>query len=400
MPAPSSSPSLVLSAVRAVELPFQPLGVVESITLLQALSAVPDPRKARGRRHSLQSILFLAVGAVLAGARSYAAIAQWASHADAPVTVCGASPHAATFARVLAAVEVSFLQRVLTGWVLARRAGAQRTQVGAAHPRAEDRMVLAFDGKTLRGARIGDGGQAKLVAVFDHTHGLVLAQAEVSGGDELAAFIPTLDSLPDLHHVVVTADALHCQRAHATYLHGRGAHYLFTVKGNQPGLRRALARLPWAQAPGLIERQQGHGRAESRSIKVIDLDGAAEADRFPHGARAIKVIRRRRRTGKTHPSVETVYALTSLDHRNADPRLLASWIRSHWTIENRLHWVRDVTEGEDHSSVRTGNGPQVMAALRNTAINIIRLRGGTNIAAAHRHFSYRPAEVLDALTAA
>ncbi len=62
--------------------------------------------------------------------------------------------------------------------------------------------------------------------------------------------------------------------------------------------------------------------------------------------------------------------------------------------------MRDVTEGEDHSSVRTGHGPQVMAALRNTAINIIRLRGGTNIAAAHRHFSYRPAEVLDALTAA
>jgi predicted transposase YbfD/YdcC len=398
VPAPSSSPSLVLNAVRAVELPSQPLGVVESITLLQALSAVPDPRKARGRRHSLQSILFLAVGAVLAGARSYAAIAQWASHAEAPVTVCRASPHAATFARVLAAVQVTVLQQVLTGWVLGRRAGAQRTQVGAAHPRAE-RMVLAFDGKTLRGARTCDGGQAKLVAVFDHTHGLVLAQAEVAGGDELAAFIPVLDILPDLRDVVITADALHCQRAHAAYLHSRGAHYLFTVKGNQPGLRRALAQLPWAQAPGLIERQQSHGRAESRSIKVIDLDGAPEADRFPHGARAIKVIRRRR-CGKAHRSVETVYALTSLGHRDADPRLLAAWVRSHWTIENRLHWVRDVTEGEDHSSVRTGNGPQVMAALRNTAINIIRLRGGTNIAAAHRHFSYTPADVLDALTAA
>ena len=98
--------------------------------------------------------------------------------------------------------------------------------------------------------------------------------------------------------------------------------------------------------------------------------------------------------------METVYAVTSLEHRDADPRLLAGWIRSHWTIENRLHWVRDVTEGEDHSSVRTGNGPQVMAALRNTAINIIRLRGGTNIAAAHRGFSYQPTDVLDALTAA
>jgi hypothetical protein len=263
----------MLDAVCEVGLPSKQLDVVESITLLQALSAVPDPRRARGRRHSLQSILFLAVGAVLAGARSYAAIAQWASHADAPVTVCRASPHAATFARVLAAVEVTVLQRALTGWVPARRAAAQRTQLEPGHPRAEDRTVLAFHGKTLRGARIGPGGQAKLVAVFDHTRGLVLSPAEVTGGDELGAFIPVLDTLPGLRGAVVTADALHCQRAHADYLHGRGAHCLFTVKGNQPVLRRALARLPWAQVPGLIERQRGHGRLESRSIKVIDLDG-------------------------------------------------------------------------------------------------------------------------------
>jgi len=219
-------------------------------------------------------------------------------------------------------------------------------------------------------------------------------------GDELAAFVPVLDTIADLNDVLITADALHCQRAHADYLHNRGAHYLFTVKGNQPTLRRALARLPWAQVPRQRERGAGHGRTESRSVKVIDLDGTPEAGLFPHGARAIKVVRRRRRPGQAKPSVETVYAITSLDHRDAEPRLLATWIRSHWTIENRLHWVRDVTQGEDHSSVRTGHGPQVMAALRNTAINIARLRGETNIAAAHRGFSYRPADVLDALTAA
>jgi Transposase DDE domain len=133
---------------------------------------------------------------------------------------------------------------------------------------------------------------------------------------------------------------------------------------------------------------------------VLDLNGTPEAGLFPHGTRAIKVVRRRRCAGRAKPSVHTVYAITSLGHRDADLRLLADWIRSHWTIENCLHWVRDVTEGEDHSRVRTGHGPQVMAALRNTAINIIRLRGGTNIAAAHRGFSYRSTDVLDALTAA
>jgi predicted transposase YbfD/YdcC len=400
VPAPPSSPSVLLDAVSDAGLPSGRLDATESISLLRALSAVSDPRDARGRRHGLQSILLLAVGAVLAGAGSYAAIAQWARCAEQAVTVCGPTPHATTFGRVLAAVDPVALQRALTGWVLARREGSRRRHAGGMRPRGEDRTVLAVDGKTLRGARDEAGEQTKLIAVLDHAERLALAQVQVFGGDELAAFVPVLDTLADLHDVLVTADALHCQRGHADYLHARGAHYLFTVKGNQPRLHRALARLPWGPVPGQRDRTVGHGRTESRSIKVIDLAGAPEAGLFPHGARAIKVVRRRRRAGQARPSVEIVYAITSLGHRDAEPRLLATWIRSHWTIENCLHWVRDVTEGEDRSSVRTGHGPQVMAALRNTAINIIRLRGETNIAAAHRTFSYRPADVLDALTAA
>jgi predicted transposase YbfD/YdcC len=400
VPASSSSPSAVVHAVTASGLPSEPRDVAESISLLQTLSAVPDPRRSRGRRHSLQSILWLAAGAVLAGARSYAAIAQWAGCAEQAVTVCGPTPHATTFGRVLAAVDPAALQQALTGWVLARRDLRRRPRADHARPRGEDRTVLAVDGKTLRGARTDHGEQTKLVAVFDHAEHLALSQVEVVAGDELAAFAPVLDTVPDLRGVVVTADALHCQRTHAEYLHGRGAHYLFTVKGNQPTLRQALARLPWAQVPGLRDRQIGHGRTESRSIKILDLDATPEARLFPHGARAIKVIRRRRCAGQAKPSMQTVYAITSLGHSDADLRLLAGWIRSHWTIENCLHWVRDVTEGEDHSRVRTGHGPQVMAALRNTAINIIRLRGDANIAAAHRAFSYSPADVLNALTAA
>src|SRR4051795_8435003 len=93
----------------------------------------------------------------------------------------------------------------------------------------------------------------------------------VVDGGELAAFVAVLDTVADLRHVLVTGDALHCQRAHADYLHARGAHYLFTVKGNQPTLRRALARLPRSQVSGTRDRRVGHGRTESRSIKVIDL---------------------------------------------------------------------------------------------------------------------------------
>jgi DDE_Tnp_1-associated/Transposase DDE domain len=239
VPASSSSLTVVLDALAEAGLPPGSLHAGESITLLQALSAVPDPRRARGRRHSLQSVLFLALGAVLAGARSWAAIAQWAARADQTVSVCRPTPHAATFGRVLGAVDAGALQRVLTGWLLTRQRARPAREASGLRPREQDRMVVAFDGKTLRGARDDDGGQVKLVTVFDHADRLVLTQTEVIGGDELAAFVPALDTLPELHGVLVTADALHCQRAHADYLHGRGAHYLFTVKGNQCATRRA-----------------------------------------------------------------------------------------------------------------------------------------------------------------
>jgi predicted transposase YbfD/YdcC len=395
VPATSSSLSAVLRAATDAELPAGQLSTTESITLVQALGAVPDPRHRRGRRHSLQSVLLLALGAVLAGARSSAAIADWAAVADHAVAVCG-PPHASTIRRLLSRLDAAALEAALTGWVLARRQSAHEVT----GPVAEHRPVLAVDGKTLRGARGGDGRQTKLVCVYDQAQRLVLTQTGVVDGDEIAAFTAALSTLPDLHEVLVTADALHCQREHAAWLHARGGHYLFTVKSNQPALRRALAALPWGQVPGSRRRQLGHGRSESRSIKVVDLDGHCAADRFPHAARAIKVVRSRRRTATGARSVEVVYAVTSLTYRQAHPALLAAWIQGHWSIENAVHHVRDVTQREDASRIRLGAGPQLMAALRNTATNIARLTGHANIAAAQRTASWSPTAITEALHAA
>jgi predicted transposase YbfD/YdcC len=135
----------------------------------------------------------------------------------------------------------------------------------------------------------------------------------------------------------------------------------------------------------------GHGRVETRTIRVIDLTGSSDGHGafFPDARQAIKVIRRRRdRHGRW--SVQTVYAITSLDARDAEPALLACWVRGHWSIEARLHWVRDVTLGEDHSQIRTGNGPTNVAALRTPAINALRLTGHTNIAAGLRQHARTP----------
>ena len=140
--------------------------------------------------------------------------------------VAGGSPSAATFRRVLAAVDITAVEAALTVWVTGRQAHAR-----AARPTgvtaAESRTVLAVDGKTLRGSTDADGQPTKLVCVYDHAQQLILTQAAVVGGDEIAAFTIALTTLPNLTNVLVTADALHCQRAHADFLAALGGHYLF-----------------------------------------------------------------------------------------------------------------------------------------------------------------------------
>src|SRR4051794_13047348 len=278
MPASASSLSALLPVTEAVS---QPLSAGASILLVQALTVVPDPRRRRGRRHGLQSVLLLALQAVMAGASSWVAIAQWAATAPQALSVCGPAPSASTFRRALTAVDVTAVEAALTTWVTGRQTRARQQPV-AGSTAAESRTVLAVDGKTLRGSTDADGRQTKLVCVYDHAHQLVLTQAAVAGGDEVAAFTTALVTLPDLAGALVTADALHCQRAHADFLATRGGHYLFTVKGNQPLPRQALLRLPWAHAPGTRRRGTGHGRTHSPAIKVIALARTPAQGPFPH----------------------------------------------------------------------------------------------------------------------
>jgi len=235
------------------------------------------------------------------------------------------------------------------------------------------------------------------MACLDHGTGVVLAQAAVDGKtNEITVFTGLLGQAGDLNGVLVTADALHAQREHATWLAGHGAHYLVTVKGNQPGLLRQLRSLPWKQVlEGHRQDGRGHGRIERRILKVVTV---AAGLAFPHAAQAIQVTRRTRRPGTRKWRTETSYAITSLPAAQARPDQLASWLRGHWKIENQLHWVRDVTFGEDASTARTGTGPHVMAALRNLVISILRLAGHASIARALRHAARDPARAFRLLT--
>jgi predicted transposase YbfD/YdcC len=162
------------------------------------------------------------------------------------------------------------------------------------------------------------------------------------------------------------------------------------VKRNQPSLHDQLAALPWRDVPVAYDRRErGHGRTERRTLKVTAV---ARGLAFPHAARAIQITRRRKVKGKW--SREICYAVTSLGVTQASPSQLAAIIRGHWGIEDRLHWVRDLDFDEDRSQIRTGNGPQIMAALRNLVVTILRLAGARNIAAALRYHARRSSRPL------
>lgn len=170
-----------------------------------------------------------------------------------------------------------------------------------------------------------------------------------------------LDQIPDLDGTLISMDELHAQREHAACLHKRGAHYLVTVKGNQPGLLTRLRRLPWKDVPpGHVCEGRAHGRAEKRTLKVVTVAAGLGS---PTPRKPSRSPARPGRNGTRKQKTETSYAITSLPAAKARPGQLATWIRGHWKIENQLHWVRDVTFGEDLSPARTGTGPHVMAAL-------------------------------------
>ncbi|MGK3207748.1 ISAs1 family transposase [Amycolatopsis sp. MEPSY49] len=346
--------------------------------LREYLTRVPDPRKRRGLRHPLGSVLALAAAAVAAGAQSFTAIGEWA--ADAPQWALArlgtrfdprrdrhVPPDEATIRRVLCDIDGDDLDAAVSGWI----AATTDTPAG-----------VAVDGKSLRGtfARTGGAG-AHLLSALTHRDGTVLAQRQVTAGTSEISWIQPLLATLDLTGVVVTADALHTTRGLARYLARREAHYVFTVKANQHRLHARLAALPWPAAGHHISTGIGHGRLEQRTIEV--LPAPANLD-FPHAATVFQITRYRTDRATGTRETHTGYGITNLP-AGTGPATIAGHLRRHWEIENRLHWVRDTTYREDHPRVRTGTAPRAMATLRNLAISALRTAGHTSIAAALRH---------------
>jgi predicted transposase YbfD/YdcC len=266
--------------------------------------------------------------------------------------------------------------------------------------------AIAFDGKAVRGAVGADGKVPFLLAAATHTGCTVIAERAIGPkSNEVPQVAPLLRTLAaageGIGGCVLSMDAGHTVRAHAELIVTElFAHYVMTIKGNTPKLFEAVNAIDWKQVP-ITHRSTDNrrGRAEVRTIQVCDVPGSID---FPHAAQVfliervcvrtvykkVKGSRGRKKTQVRH--AVAALGITSLSSREAAGEHLATYVRSHWAIENKIHWVRDVTFREDFSKVRTDSRPRIMATLRNLVIGLIRQAGHTGIAATIRKIKNNP----------
>jgi predicted transposase YbfD/YdcC len=366
--------------------------------LAAVLADFPDFRDPRGVRHPLRAVLLRSCVAMLCGARGESAIAEWAANYGeawrAPLGFTRPDgPSQSTVQRIFKGIDCDLLEARLARWATAVLACAP---IPTAAPVPFEAM--AIDGKTLRGSAKGGATDAHLLSAFSQRLGVVLGQVAVPDKSNEITAIDDLLARLTLTGWVVTTDALLTQADIARTICAAGGDYLMEVKENQPTLLEDLATLfaDPATACAQAEEARMHGGRIERRVLRASTELADYVD-WPGFAQALCVERRVtcKATGETHADV--AYAITSLSPDDATPaQVLCVW-REHWHIENKLHWIRDVTFDEDRSTVRAGRIPQVLATLRSTAISVARLHGATNIAAACRRYAARPALALTAL---
>lgn len=350
-------------------------------------------RDGRGLRHSLTAILSLVGVATLCGCRTVAAIAQWGHECGYRIArqlgFKRRPPSEATFHRVLAGLDLAKVEAMLGAWA----------QTVASEQNKGQCQGVALDGKALRGSLKHKAEITHLVAALAHGCGVTLAQQAVPpGSNEIPVSETIVDQLP-LHGRIVTTDALLTQQTLAQKVIDKGGDYLLTVKGNQPQLHDDIKEwFDTQQMPATAQchtTDLAHGRLENRTLTATtELNGYL---RWPGLQQVFRIERKFERKSKgiiSDLSEQTVYGITSLSPERASPSLLLHWTRQHWHIENKLHYVRDVTFDEDHCQVRTGSLPQVLAAFRNMAISCLRSAGYHNIARACRSLAAKPWNAL------
>jgi predicted transposase YbfD/YdcC len=327
-----------------------------------------DPRVNRGKNYELIEMIFLALTATICGAQGWADVERFAKSKREWfcrfVRLKHGIPSHDTFGRVFSVLDSGEFLTAMHTWVDAF-AGSLRGQ------------GIAIDGKTLRGSFDRAAGQSALhtITAFACDMRVCLRQVSVDDKSNEIPAVPELLKLLELSGATVTLDAMHCQVETARAILEAKADYILTVKSNQEGLYRHLLDqfTQYGEAnydvKGLRRHktvEKSHGRKERREYYFIQAPDSETLKRWP-GIRSIGMIYRCRETGERIQD-ETMFVISS---HAPKIKMLAKHIRGHWGIENRQHWVLDVTFAEDQSRIRKGASPEISAAFRRMALNIL-----------------------------
>jgi predicted transposase YbfD/YdcC len=340
------------------------------MTLDEAFVGLADPRTGPAQRHDLREMILMALCAVLCGADTWVDVAEWAEDNESwlrrYLVLAQGTPSHDTFGRVFRILDARTFEQCFRHWITGL--------VGVIEG------VVALDGKTVCGSRDGENTALHMVSAYATASGLCLGQEGTRGkGNEIAAIKALLETLT-LKGCIVTIDAIGCQTGIAQKIVDQGGDYLLAVKNNQGKLADALREFfADAQATGFgalpVSRcetvEKDHGRIETRSaLWVTDLTWLDRPirQRWPKLAGVGMVERVREIKGKT--STERAFYIGSKGIAHAET--FAKAARSHWGIENKLHWVLDVTFREDDCRVRKGHVPQNLSALRKFALALLR----------------------------
>ncbi len=336
----------------------------ELTSFFDIFEALDDPRVDRTKIHPLPEILLGAVCGVIAGCDGWADIERFCNERldylrqYRPFT--HGVPSDDTFRRVFRAIDPVHFSRLFTQWM---RQWYREDDVGS----------IAIDGKTLRGSRDKDQRPLHLVSAFASEARIVLGQCSVHEKSNEITAIPLLLESLDIKGATITIDAMGCQHAIANQIVAKKGDFVLGLKGNQGKLHQDV--VTWFQAlPKGVKMDEsqsvdkGHGRIEERAVRMSS-DIQWLRDRHPHWhaiKSVIEVTSTRHMNGEARS--EQRYYISSLP---MDAHQAGSAIRAHWGIENQLHWVLDMSFGEDQSHIRKGHAVQNMAVIRHAVINAI-----------------------------
>lgn len=384
---------------------------IDPASLASAFEQITDGRKKKGKRYPLSLLLTLLMLGKLAGETSVNGIVDWIKERQAELRVQlnwpKRFPTNSTYSEALARCDAQQIVSAIAGVLLKARAGEQderqSPRVQAQQPE-ESLTHVAMDGKTLRGTlRHQSEGQPSvhLLSLYECQSGIVLTQRAVQSRENEISAAAALVHPALVKGRIISTDAMHTQKKWCACVHVYGGYYLTVVKKNQPQMYQDLVdffddpdaeKQEWQYAKSA---QKGHGRLETREMWTSTQMNEWFETEWAGVAQVFRLRRWVKEADKERE--EIVYGVTNLSRKKAPAARLLALQQAHWRIENRLHYRRDVTMGEDACQVRIAGAPQALAALNGGVLALMDWLQVPNVASQMRHFCAHPTEALQFL---